>query len=70
MARSAIVLKPHLLRINVIHIFKQKIIDHGAVTIFIDVVDRNASSGLILEEISSDDVTSVKTAPYGAFFRM
>ena len=55
-ARSAILLKPHLLRINVIHIFKQKIIDHGAVT---NCIDRNASSGLIFEEIRPDDATSV-----------
>lgn len=61
MASSVILLKPHLIRINVIQIFQQKNINYDPVTFSVDC---NANSGLIFEEIMSNYAASAACKPY------
>jgi len=66
-ARSAILLEPHVIGIHIIHFRPQEVAYHRSVAL---AVDSYGNACFVLEEIRTDDSARPKSAPNSDFLEM
>jgi len=66
-ARSAILLEPHVIGIHIIHFRPQEVAYHRSVAL---AVDDYGNARFVLEEVRTDDFARSKSAPNSDFFGM
>jgi len=66
-ARSAILLEPHVIGIHIIHFMPQEVAYHRSLVLAVDGYD---NARFVLEEVRTDDSTSPKSALNSDFLGM